>query len=131
GMAESTLMATCCVPGRPLHVTVVDRQALEQSGDVRMVDADRADTDQHQSSSVALVGCGPPGPGMRVAIERDGVLVGEDLVGEVLLAGPSVLTRYWRNEAATTAAFTEHAGTRWYRTGDLGFQHAGHLHLCG
>jgi len=131
GMAESTLMATCCVPGQPLHVTVVDRAALEHSGEVRVVEAEIAHADQRQSSSLALVGCGPPGPGMRVAIERDGVLVGEGLVGEVLLAGPSVLTHYWRNEAATAAAFTEHDGTRWYRTGDLGFHHAGHLHLCG
>ncbi len=132
GMAESTLMATCCAPGAPLHVTVVDRAELERTGQVRVVDAAaNADDDHEQSTSLALVGCGPPGPGTQVAIEREHQLVGEDLVGEVLLAGPSVLSRYWRNEAATAAAFVDHAGTRWYRTGDLGFFHAGHLHLCG
>ena len=126
GMAESTLMASSCRPGQPLQVTIVERQALEQDGLVRVVQADRDDP-----QVLALVGCGPAGPGMHVAIDRAGTLVGEGLVGEVLLAGPSILTRYWRNDTATAAAFVDHAGTRWFRTGDLGFLHAGHLHICG
>ena len=37
--------------------------------------------------------------------------------GEVLTRGPNVTQGYWRNEAATEAAFED----GWYKTGDLGF----------
>ena len=37
--------------------------------------------------------------------------------GEVLTRGPNVTQGYWRNEAATEAAFED----SWYKTGDLGF----------
>ena len=44
-------------------------------------------------------------------------------VGELLLAGPQVVTGYWNNEAATKKAFVqlpddEQSGRVWYRTGD-------------
>lgn len=53
-------------------------------------------------------------------------LTGDDVtadeVGELLLRGPNVLTRYWMNPEATAAAFVD----GWFRTGD-----AGHMDVEG
>ncbi|MEV5317718.1 amino acid adenylation domain-containing protein [Streptomyces sp. NPDC052687] len=39
--------------------------------------------------------------------------------GELCVAGPSVMRGYWNDTQKTAAAFTEHAGRRYHRTGDL------------
>jgi malonyl-CoA/methylmalonyl-CoA synthetase len=40
--------------------------------------------------------------------------------GEILVHGPNVFKEYWRNDAATAAAFAHDAqGRRWYKSGDL------------
>ena len=44
--------------------------------------------------------------------------VGEQ--GEIVVCGPQVFHGYWRNEAATRAAFVDINGQRFFRTGDLG-----------
>ena len=50
-------------------------------------------------------------------------------VGEVCLRSPAVMSGYWHNEAATTAAFTR---TGHVRTGDLGWiDDRGRLRLVG
>ncbi len=54
-----------------------------------------------------------PGSVGRVLAGQD-VRIADD--GEVLTRGPNVTQGYWRNEAATAAAFED----GWYRTGDLG-----------
>ena len=49
--------------------------------------------------------------------------------GEVQVAGPTVFQGYWRDPAATAAAFTEDG---WYRTGDVGqWDSRGSLVLSG
>jgi len=123
GMAECTLMATCCEPGMPLATIQVARRELEQSG--------RAVPITDPADAIELVSCGRAAPGMAIAIDVDGDSVGDDRVGEVLLSGDSVLTRYWRNDGATAQAFVERAGRRWFRTGDLGFTRDGQLFVCG
>ncbi len=40
--------------------------------------------------------------------------------GEIVVHGPQVMQGYWRNPAATQAAFIEIQGKRFLRTGDLG-----------
>ncbi len=49
--------------------------------------------------------------------------------GQILVKGPTVFAGYWRDEAATAAAFTADG---WYQTGDIGrHDDAGHLILMG
>lgn len=49
--------------------------------------------------------------------------------GEILVRGPNVFSGYWKNDAATRAAFTADG---WFRTGDLGYLDAeGFLHVVG
>ncbi|WP_430541977.1 class I adenylate-forming enzyme family protein [Streptomyces roseofulvus] len=55
---------------------------------------------------------GRPSPATDVRIDG----AGEDGVGELWLRGQSLFRGYWRNEAATRAAF---APGGWFRTGDL------------
>ena len=43
-----------------------------------------------------------------------------DAVGEIVLSGPQVFRGYWNNPQATSAAFFERDGKRFFRTGDLG-----------
>ena len=52
---------------------------------------------------------------VRVA-DDSGRTVGADQLGEVLLRGPKVFKGYWRDPAASAAAFVD----GWFRTGDIG-----------
>jgi fatty-acyl-CoA synthase len=45
----------------------------------------------------------------------------EGQVGEIVTHGPQIFRGYWRNEAATRAAFVELGGKHYFRTGDLGY----------
>lgn len=42
--------------------------------------------------------------------------------GEIWLSGPQIFRGYWGKPADTEAAFVEHEGRRWYRSGDIGYQ---------
>jgi len=42
-------------------------------------------------------------------------------VGEIVVRGPQVFGGYWNQPQATEAAFLEHDGNRFFRTGDLGY----------
>jgi fatty-acyl-CoA synthase len=48
-------------------------------------------------------------------------MLGPGQVGEIVSAGPQIFLGYWKNAAATEAAFIELGGRRFFRTGDLGY----------
>lgn len=72
---------------------------------------------------------GYPLPGVSLTVrDSSGTPLAAGQVGEVWVKGPTVFAGYWRNPAATAAAF--HEG--WFATGDLGeFDASGCLTLRG
>jgi fatty-acyl-CoA synthase len=46
---------------------------------------------------------------------------GPNEVGEIITNGPQVFRGYWKQPQATEAAFIEHDGKQFFRTGDLGY----------
>ena len=73
----------------------------------------------------AAVGVPIDGVEIRIASEAGGALP-ENATGELQLRGPIIFRRYYNNEEATRAAFTEDG---WFRTGDLGRLEDGRLNL--
>src|SRR5436190_5550491 len=78
----------------------------------------------------AVVSVGRPHASVDVGlIDGEGAPVAADDVGEVCLRSPAVMSGYWRDDAATAAAFTR---DRHVRTGDLGWlDEQGRLRLVG
>ncbi len=80
---------------------------------------------------------GPPVPQTEIRIERERGKSGEpsmslDEVGEIVVGGPQVTPRYWRNEAATAQSKIYEGSKTWHRMGDLGYLDAeGKLWFCG
>ena len=119
GMAEATLAVSFSSPWRQI---VVDRARYET---------------QHQAhvspcveppSGLRLVSCGRTFPEHEVAIiDRHGDRVADGHVGEIVVKGPSVTSGYFRNPAATLAAYVD----GWLKTGDLGVQIDDELYVCG
>ncbi|TDD37564.1 fatty acyl-AMP ligase [Actinomadura sp. KC06] len=121
GLAEATLAGTAPEIGAPVAVRRFDRRALAD-GLVRPAAA--ADT------AVELVGCGVPAAGLSVRItdpDAPGRALPADRVGEIALSGPNIADGYWNLPERSAEVF---AGGG-VRTGDLGFEHDGHLYIVG
>lgn len=64
-----------------------------------------------------LAACGRPSPGTEVAVVgEDGSPLPRGEAGEIVLRGPSLTPGYWRDPAATAAAWRG----GWFHTGDVG-----------
>jgi fatty-acyl-CoA synthase len=80
------------------------------------------------SESVDVVSCGFPLPDHRLRIVTgNGAGAAERVIGEIALAGPSVMQGYYRAGDLTAQTIRE----GWLHTGDLGFIDAGELFVCG
>ncbi|MFB6420648.1 MULTISPECIES: non-ribosomal peptide synthetase [Bradyrhizobium] len=121
GLAEATLLVTAGDIGADTVSYSLDTAELAAG---RVVSA-CAGTD--------LVACGRTAAGHDTRIMRvDGSAAAEaNEVGEIWVAGPSVALGYWNNPEATHQAFVERDGTRWLRTGDVGFIRDGALVVAG
>ena len=81
-----------------------------------------------EPSAVTLVSCGRPFPGHQLRIvDESGRALPERQIGEIVLAGPSVMTGYYRQEALTAQVLRNGS----LHTGDLGFVAGGELYVCG
>jgi fatty-acyl-CoA synthase len=84
--------------------------------------------DSAASPKVTVVSCGLPLPGHRIRIVgEDGRELPEREIGEITLAGPSVMVGYYKEPALTKEALSG----EWLRTGDLGYLADGELFVCG
>lgn len=116
-MAEATLAVTFPSLDRKMLTLEVDREDLEKAGRVTAKDGG------HPAVSV-----GSPVAGMQIEIVReDGAVVSERTVGEVRVAGPSLMDGYFANEEASAEVLSG----GWLRTGDLGFMDGGRLFITG
>jgi acyl-CoA synthetase (AMP-forming)/AMP-acid ligase II len=125
GLAEATLLVSASDPTSPsLRVRRADRQALESGRFAASPDG------------IALVSCGRPQPGTRVAIVDPAAAraLPEGVCGEIWVSGPAVASGYWHREHdAGTFRLAEIDGTRarWLCTGDLGLKLGGELYVSG
>jgi fatty-acyl-CoA synthase len=120
GLAEHVLAATFPPRGR--------RPRVEELSARELIDRRVAALHDGAGPSVSLVSCGSPLPGHCLRIVGDhGQPLSERHVGEILLAGPSVMLGYYRQTALT--AQTIRGG--WLHTGDLGYFSGGELFVCG
>ncbi|GAA1964255.1 AMP-binding protein [Amycolatopsis minnesotensis] len=121
GMAEATLAISFPEPGSRPRTFTVDRAALAATGRAELVESGHA-------NAKAVVSVGKPvhGVSVRVAGER-GEPLPDGALGELQITGDPVTTGYFRDPAATAAAFDG----EWLRTGDLGFSLGGELVVAG
>jgi acyl-CoA synthetase (AMP-forming)/AMP-acid ligase II len=125
GMAESSLAVAFSELGEGMKTISVDGPTLWGSGEVKLV----AEDDER---AVRLVSCGREFPDhtIRIFSATDTLsehALPEHVVGEIRIAGPSVMRGYWEDAERTREAF---AG-RFLCTGDLGFLSGGHVFICG
>jgi fatty-acyl-CoA synthase len=120
GLAEHVLAATFPPRGRRPRTDHVSADELTRR---RL-----AVPHDGEQSSVSFVSCGSALPGHRIQIVGDdGRPLPERHVGEILLAGPSVMLGYYGQDALTAQTIRD----GWLRTGDLGYLSGGELFVCG
>lgn len=72
------------------------------------------------------------GPEVRIADEKENVLIASRDVGEIVISGQNVTPGYESNPQANADSFFETEGKTWFRTGDQGsFDEENYLRLTG
>ncbi len=125
GMAESSLAIAFTESGEGMKTVSVDGPRLWSEGVATRID-------ETAESAIRLVSCGGPFKEHKIGIYASDDLVSanklpDGSVGEIRIAGPSVMSGYWDDGEKTREAF---AGPM-LRTGDLGFFTDGRLYICG
>jgi fatty-acyl-CoA synthase len=120
GLAEHVLAATIGARERPLRVEHLSVDDLA----TRSVAVENG----AGSGRVSVVGCGPALPGHHIrVVDENGRELPERAIGEITLAGPSVMTGYYADETLTARTIRD----GWLHTGDLGYLSEGELFVCG
>lgn len=117
-MAEYVFAVTQTSPGESFAELIVDRDAYETNR--RVLPLSEANT----PSGKRIVSVGKPIARTEVRIEEG---LEEGAIGEIQVRGPSLCSGYFKNPDLTRERFVD----GWYRTGDLGFLHAGELYVSG
>jgi fatty-acyl-CoA synthase len=137
GMAESSLAISFSELNEGVKTISVNGPTLWEKGEAVLV-ADEVEAPSPPRSSpqlddaVRLVACGREFPEHKIRIFDPSDASSESplperRVGELRIAGPSVMRGYWEDAERTRDAF---AGP-FLKTGDLGFLHDGHVFICG
>jgi fatty-acyl-CoA synthase len=125
GMAESTLAIAFSELEAGMSTIAVDGPALWETGQANLI----AEDDER---AVRLVSCGREFPEHKIRVfdPQDALSerpLPERTVGEIRIAGPSLMRAYWEDAERTRESF----GGPFLRTGDHGFLHEGHIFICG
>lgn len=128
GLAEGTLLSAGADRARGPVLRTFDVGALARNSGRDAAPGPEATT---------LVSSGSGVPGQRLIVVDPERLAGveDGTVGEIWLSGPSVAAGYWQAPAESEAVFGARLagedGTRYLRTGDLGFLSDGELFVTG
>ena len=84
--------------------------------------------ERESSGAIAFTSSGRPLPGQHVRVLSDsGDELGDDRVGEIAIQGDCLFEGYYNRADLSAQAMVG----GWYRSGDLGFFHAGELYVVG
>lgn len=134
GLAEATLLATGGAVEEPPVIADFVASALERN---QAVPASALDRTEAAERATLLVGCGQARQPLRLVVvdPETRLLCQSGQVGEIWLTGPSVADGYWNRPEETERVFCAELspsdGSRYLRTGDLGFLHEGQLFITG
>lgn len=118
GLAEGTLAAAMLVPGSAVEAHEPEGVATEKS----------ATTATDGSARASAVSVGPAMDGVEIRIRgADGAWVGDGIVGEICLRGPSICRGLLGADGERPSTDAE----GWLATRDLGFLKAAALHVTG
>ncbi len=121
GLAEVGLMVTGSEVDRRHTLLRCERDSFENAGLV-------SEATRHASGDLMLVGVGEPIGAMQVRIlDCYGLPVPDGTIGEIVIAGDSVMSGYFDNERATAEVLRD----GWLHSGDLGFFRNGELFVTG
>ncbi|MDH3680672.1 MAG: AMP-binding protein [Acidimicrobiia bacterium] len=122
GMAEVAIAGCFPVPMSGLQTDVVDAERLEVQHRADPVDATHPNARE-------IVTLGRPVPGLRFRIvdPTTGAERGEREVGELQIAGTSVMSGYYKRPDVDAESFNG----EWFRTGDLAYLVDGQMAMCG
>lgn len=129
GLAEATLMVTCCPPSQAPRIESFHAGSLGAGQAVEMAST------KTQDRTRRITSCGSPLGQITIAIVDPETrrTCEAQAIGEVWIADPCVALGYWGRDAETEETFRaftsdSHAGP-FLRTGDLGFLKDGELYL--
>ncbi|NNF00648.1 MAG: AMP-binding protein, partial [Pyrinomonadaceae bacterium] len=122
GLAEATLAVTVSKAGQYASLKV-DEQALNENR-IELANGDNL---------VEIVSTGKPQAETKVKlIDRNTMEErGENEIGEIVVAGKSVMSGYYNRGESDSEIFIEVGGNTYLRTGDLGFLRNGDLFVTG
>ena len=119
GLAENTLAVSFADATQGLRADVIDREVLEHS-------AKAVPPTERTRATSTFVNCGPALPGHQLEIRNaQGEVLGEREVGQIFIAGPSLMSGYFRDPQSQLEV------GQWLDTGDLGYLLDGDLHVTG
>ncbi|MGJ3646940.1 fatty acyl-AMP ligase [Sphingomonas sp. GlSt437] len=118
GLAEATLAVSIMPPGEGIRVELVEETELSGS----------PAAEGRPQRYRAIVNCGKPVLGMSVEVrDEDGAPLPERAIGKLWCTGPSLMSGYFRDEAATEACMVN----GWLDTGDMGYLSDGYVYIVG
>lgn len=126
GLAENTVLVTSGCKGAGVRLVAFDRTMLGQG---RAVPSQERDVET--ISVIASCGSAHHDQNVVIADPENGDFLPENHVGEIWVNSPSTSMGYLNNPARNAHSFIEKNGSRYLRTQDFGFFHAGELFHVG
>lgn len=127
GMAECSLGISFAGLDEELQIDYVDAENMQQDSFATPLNPEEATKSKRRVAR--YVDCGALLPSFEISIrDENGAPLPERQAGVIHLRGPSVMTRYFQDEATTQESLSADG---WLDTGDIGYLANGRLFLTG